>query len=76
MVMDSSASTDKTSEAGVMPDRAERPSTTSSTPPKPSSKPSHCRARNLSPNSGALANAVRIGCMPTISALTPADMPR
>ncbi len=48
--------------------------TTSSTPRKPSAKPTHWRAVTRSPIAGA-ANAVMTGCSPTISAVSPAGMP-
>ncbi|MNM86981.1 hypothetical protein D3C81_991510 [compost metagenome] len=48
--------------------------TTSATPAMPSSRPSHWRPLMRSPNRAAIS-AVRIGCMPAISADTPAGMP-
>ena len=48
---------------------------TSATPSKPSSRPAHCRRLRRSPRMGAAAKAVRMGCSPHTSAITPADMP-
>ena len=49
--------------------------TTSPTPTKPSARPIHCRGSTRSPSSVPAPSAVRMGCSPTTSAVTPAGRP-
>jgi hypothetical protein len=74
LVIDSSASRHRPMAAGGKPARLIRAATTRATPPSPSSRPTHWRRLTRSPTRGA-AKAVRMGCMPTIRADSPAGMP-
>ena len=70
-----SASVEKANPAPLSPPKPSLSHTTSVTPPKPSTRPIHCRPLTRSPTIDALRNAVSSGWMPTINATTPAAMP-